>query len=342
MKKYLIPNEGKFYKAAMHVHTNISDGRLSPEEVKSAYSKLGFSVVAYTDHEVFVPHNDLTDENFLAINSTEVAINDPKTVQGGWPYMRTCHINLYAKDKDNDFCPICTEDAIYVPHSHQFVTEKMKNNVFEKEYSTECFNRIVNVAAENGFLACFNHPVGSLQTYEDYIGMKNLWGIEWYNAGSNTDGMTESIQATDDLLRVGEKVFPIAGDDSHDYNIIGFSFNMVKAENLSYEAIMSAFKKGDFYSSSGPEIYELYLDGETLHISCSNVCKIFVTTERRVNFVKLSDEPVLTGAAFNLKDYIEKSNIIENHYKSAFFRVTLVDERGNEAHSRAYFLSDIL
>lgn len=59
MKKYLLPEGGKFYKSAMHVHTNISDGQLSPEEMKKAYRDLGFSVVAYTDHEVFVPHNDL-------------------------------------------------------------------------------------------------------------------------------------------------------------------------------------------------------------------------------------------------------------------------------------------
>lgn len=325
----------------MHVHTNVSDGKLPVEEVKRAYKELGYSIVAFTDHEVFVPHNDLSDEDFLAINSVEVSINDPSTTRGGWPFMRT-HINLYAKDKDNDFCPICTENSIYVPHSHQYVTERMKQNVFKKEYSTECFNQIVDVAAKDGFLACFNHPIGSLQNYEDYIGMKNLWGIEWYNAGSNSSGMMESIQAVDDLLRAGQKVFPVAGDDSHNYDIIGWSFNMVKAEELSYEAVMTAFEKGDFYSSTGPEIYELYLEDETLHISCSGVRKIFVTTERRVNFVKTSKEELVTEAEFDLKDYIENSHLSEEHYNNAFFRVTLIDESGNEAHSRAYFLTDVI
>lgn len=341
MKKYLLPNSGNFYKAAMHVHTNVSDGKLSPQEVKRAYKELGYSIIAYTDHEVFVPHNDLTDEDFLAINSVEVAVNDPKT-PGGWPFMRTCHINLYAKDKENDYCPICTEEYIYVPHSHQYMTERMKQNTFKKEYSTECFNRIVEESHKYGFLACFNHPIGSLQNYEDYIGMKNLWGIEWYNAGSNSEGMMESMQAVDDLLRAGQKVFPVAGDDSHDYNIIGCCFDMVKADNFSYEAVMSAFEKGDFYSSTGPEFYELYLEDNIIHISCSGVSKIFVNTERRVNFVKTSNEEPVTYAEFDLKNYIEKSHLTEEHYSKAFFRVTLVDEKGNEAHSRAYFLSDII
>lgn len=39
MKKYLIPNEGKFYKANLHMHTTVSDGKMTPEEVKEEYMK---------------------------------------------------------------------------------------------------------------------------------------------------------------------------------------------------------------------------------------------------------------------------------------------------------------
>ena len=65
MKKYLLPREGKFYKANMHCHTNISDGKMTPEEVKTAYKKNGYSIVAYTDHEIMMPHYELRDEEFL-------------------------------------------------------------------------------------------------------------------------------------------------------------------------------------------------------------------------------------------------------------------------------------
>lgn len=64
MKNYLLPYQGPFYKAVMHIHTNISDGKLSPEEVKRAYAKLGYSIIAYADHEVFVTHNNLSDKDF--------------------------------------------------------------------------------------------------------------------------------------------------------------------------------------------------------------------------------------------------------------------------------------
>ena len=37
MRKYLLPKDGNFYKANLHCHTTVSDGRLTPEEVKNAY-----------------------------------------------------------------------------------------------------------------------------------------------------------------------------------------------------------------------------------------------------------------------------------------------------------------
>lgn len=34
---YLLPKEGTFYKANLHCHTVVSDGDLTPEQVKEAY-----------------------------------------------------------------------------------------------------------------------------------------------------------------------------------------------------------------------------------------------------------------------------------------------------------------
>ena len=34
MKKYLLPQNGSFYKANLHCHSTVSDGRWSPEEIK--------------------------------------------------------------------------------------------------------------------------------------------------------------------------------------------------------------------------------------------------------------------------------------------------------------------
>ena len=61
MKKYLIPENGQFYKANFHCHTTVSDGRLTPEEVKALYKEHGYSVIAFTDHDVYIPHPERND-----------------------------------------------------------------------------------------------------------------------------------------------------------------------------------------------------------------------------------------------------------------------------------------
>ena len=66
MKKYLLPQSGNFYKANLHAHTNMSDGLDSPEKVKEIFSSMGYSIVAYTDHDVFVDRSHLCDDNFFS------------------------------------------------------------------------------------------------------------------------------------------------------------------------------------------------------------------------------------------------------------------------------------
>ena len=80
MKKYLLPETGNFYKANLHCHTTVSDGKWTPEEVKKNYMAMSYSVIAYTDHDVLIPHPELADENFLPLNSYEMAVNAPRSL----------------------------------------------------------------------------------------------------------------------------------------------------------------------------------------------------------------------------------------------------------------------
>lgn len=95
MRTYLLPDGLNWYRANLHCHTIHSDGYWPPERVKDEYRKEGYSVVAYTDHNVLVPHADLTDEGFVALTSTELDVTAssvppdelPHMVgNGGWRY----------------------------------------------------------------------------------------------------------------------------------------------------------------------------------------------------------------------------------------------------------------
>ena len=66
MKKMLISKEKNFYKANLHCHSTVSDGSKTPAELKEMYMQRGYSIIAYTDHDILISHQDLTDEKFLA------------------------------------------------------------------------------------------------------------------------------------------------------------------------------------------------------------------------------------------------------------------------------------
>ena len=78
MKRFLIPETGQFYKANLHSHSTVSDGTLTPAQMKELYRSRGYSVLACTDHELMVPHHDLTDDGFVMLTGFELAGADKK------------------------------------------------------------------------------------------------------------------------------------------------------------------------------------------------------------------------------------------------------------------------
>ena len=74
MKKTLLSMELPVYKANLHTHTTLSDGKCTPEQIKAMYLAEGYSIVAYTDHDILLDHADLCDERFLALNGYEIEV----------------------------------------------------------------------------------------------------------------------------------------------------------------------------------------------------------------------------------------------------------------------------
>ena len=48
---YLISPYKKQYKANLHCHSTLSDGKKTPEELREMYKSHGYSILAITDHE---------------------------------------------------------------------------------------------------------------------------------------------------------------------------------------------------------------------------------------------------------------------------------------------------
>lgn len=315
-KVCLLPQKGTFYKANLHCHTVHSDGRLTPEEVKSAYQEQGYQIVAYTDHRHYQWHRELCDQDFLALAAMEVDINEHFKVPGDFSRVKTYHINLY------DAAP------------EQSREEKQRNLLPERRYhDTDYINEYIRRMKEYGFFACYNHPYWSLQNYEDYKNLRGFWGMEIYNYGCEHDGLYGfNPQSYDEMLRAGNRLFCVATDDNHNQYPFGDplcdsfgGFVMVKAEALTYEAVVKALLCGNFYSSMGPAIYEMSAKDGILQIETSPVEKIYVMTSGRNCHKKAAAAgSTITEAAFRLDGTEE------------YIRVQIRDGQGRCACSNAY------
>lgn len=317
MVKYLIPENGNFYKANLHCHSVLSDGKLTVGELKEKYMEKGYSVIAFSDHDKYHDHQDLTDENFLAINSYEISIASTDRSVGR--YVKCYHLNLFDKYPSKDRASI-TEFPTY-------------ENIDE-------VNAFIKSAADDGFLISYNHPEWSLQTFEDYSKLKGCFGVEIYNTGcfvdDGLDGMRMHVY--DDMIRLGNKMYCIASDDNHNKypfdNAKSDSFGgfvMIKAPELKYNSIMTALETGDFYASNGPLFKKIYVENNRIYIECSEVKKIsLITPIRHGRSEHTLPGEFLTSADFELDVECEK-----------YLRVEIIDEFGNKASSRAFFRNEL-
>lgn len=97
-EKMLLDGAKPFFKANLHCHSTISDGSKTPEELKAMYAAQGYSVLAYTDHDVLLDHSDLCDEHFLALNGYEMEVNETGE---NFAKVKTCHMCFIARKPDN-------------------------------------------------------------------------------------------------------------------------------------------------------------------------------------------------------------------------------------------------
>ena len=338
MKRYLLPEEGTFYKANLHCHTTVSDGRRTPAEIKADYMARGYSIVAYTDHDLMVPHPELTDENFLAMNGYEMECNSPGET---WGRQRVCHICLVATRPDIDK-QVCYHQATrgYTCLNHgpaydlapDVAKYDEENADFERVYTHECISEMMRRGREAGFFVTYNHPTWSLEDYSNYMGYHGMHAMEIVNYGCLSGGYDDyNPRVYDDILRGGERIYCIAADDTHLATTDAFGgFTMIKSPSLSYEEVGRALLDGHFYASEGPEIYELWVEGDTLYVRCSEAELISLNTGIIHTSCKRAEggKPV-TEAAFRLLPCFK------------YVRVTVRDAHGKHACTNAYFLDEL-
>ena len=334
MKRYLFPENAKFYKANLHCHTTVSDGTLTPQRVKDEYKKRGYSVVAFTDHEALIDHSDLCDDSFIALNGYETSIKETQVSTHGM--LRVHHLN-FIKKKPADTVQFCFYPENFTPGRcrEQIPFLKYTGAPCAYEYTPTFFSHIVSEAHKNGCLVHYNHPVWSLQNAESIAMFDGLDALEIMNTDCRFHGDFDAHTYAE-LLRKGKRYAVVAGDDNHNpdgsFSDSFGAFTMICAEDFTYEGITSALAKGNTYVSSGPTIEKMYVEDGQLVVRTSPAARIIMHTEGRTLRCKEGCDGYIDGAAFSLKEKCLGS----------FFRVEVIDQNGAHAYTRAYEIKNYL
>jgi hypothetical protein len=246
--------KGRFWRGNLHTHSTRSDGVLSPEEVCRRYKAEGYDFMALTDHFVgafgypIVDTVPMRDAGFTTILGAELH-------SGAMANGELWHI--LAVGLPADFAP--SNSPSFVPVAGQ-------------ETGAEIAARAV---AAGAFVA-IAHPQWSGLTLADARTITAAHAVEIYNHGCAMGcDRPDGFAIADLLLTEGRKLTLIATDDAHFSEPDHFGgWVMVKSEANEPEALLSALKAGHFYSSQGPELRDVRIEGGKLIVECSAVSSI--------------------------------------------------------------------
>jgi len=320
------------FKANLHAHTNLSDGKLTPEQSVSAYKDRGYQILALTDHEAPCMHNHFTSEDFLMLTGYEAYIRPSEECKLDW-FGPEIHLNLFAKDPDNltfigydpNFCKYLTEEAANkIPKSRDLGPRR-----FDHDY----IQSFIDCAVENGYLISYNHPVWSMDSPENILNLDGCFSMEVFNTGSmKISGFEENMALYDALLRRKKFWYLHGADDNHNTvpldDPLSDSFGawtMVIAAELNYQSVISALEHGDFYASTGPEIHRLEIHNGKVILECSPASRITMhMSPKYCRNAYHADGSTINTAEFDIPE------------DAPYVYFTVWDKLGNRAHTRAF------
>ncbi|MBQ8813244.1 MAG: hypothetical protein IJZ85_01930 [Lachnospiraceae bacterium] len=334
---YLISPHKKQHKANLHCHSTVSDGQLTPEQLKELYRGYGYDILAITDHESAKSHCELSDPEFLMLTGYECYIRPTENCKYD-SYLPEIHLNLFARDPKNEtmicYNPSCCKYLDISLHD----SLKKAGSQRPREYSRAYINEYIRTAQENGYIVAYNHPAWSMETEEDILACEGCFSLEMCNYGSWLSNRLEYNGVLyDKMLRAGKRVFCHSGDDNHNKAPesdpewdSGGAFTMILSDELTYDSVFRALETGEMYSSMGPVFKEVSIVGDQLHVECSEVASIHVFTGGKKTVRKYAAKgEALTGADFTIDE------------RALYVRVSIADREGRVADTRGYFRDEL-
>jgi len=251
---------GNWYKASLHAHTTLSDGDSNLPALATKYRQLGYQVLAVTDHEKSNDVNGFSDSSFLLINGMETH-------------------------------PKCTVDnSVY-----HFICLNLPGG-FIMPSELDAQQRIDRVRQAGGEVIVA-HPYWCGYNINHFAMLKAFIGLEAYNEVCNGACKGYSSVLWDDFLLAGRYLPAVAVDDLHNLEKAGKAWVMIKAAQLTPQAIMDALRSGCFYSTTGPVIEDFRIENNTADLHCSAVKEIhFIGNRSWGKNIRSSSNQLLNSA----------------------------------------------
>src|ERR1041384_4605923 len=287
---------GQWYKGNLHTHSYWSDGDDFPEMIMDWYKTHGYQFVALSDHNTLAEGDKW---KLITKSKTYLDGFDKYLAKYGKKWVTykedTGRINVKLKTlkeyrplfEDRNFLIIQSEeltDKFGDKHVHmnatnvQTVIPAQGGNSLQ-EVMQRNLDAIIKQRKETGvpIMQHLNHPnfFYSIST-QNIIDLEGERFFEVYNGHPIVNNYGDSIHPStermwDDInvayLDKGKPLlFGLATDDSHNYHLFGpqnansgRGWVMVRAKELTPAALITALETGDFYSSTGVVLRELFV-----------------------------------------------------------------------------------
>jgi hypothetical protein len=266
-KQFRYDCSGKWFKGNVHVHTNRSSGRLAIEDVCDFYAGAGYDFICITDK--LAPFVQKTTDKYpiLILNGLEVEGNDAL----GSFYHVVCIGGVDGITEDFSLADVITR-----------------------------------VRSKGGILV-WAHPYSVNNTVEEGL-RHNFDGIEIFNS-INQVAFGKGIAAYhwDACLIHQNEMLGFATDDAHFIDRVpaeNGGWIVVNAPELNRGAIMASIRKGNFYSSNGPEFKLISIEqGNRILVETSPVIYIrLISSGGNVKYIGTSNKEIMTKMHFRLPD----------------------------------------
>jgi hypothetical protein len=287
------------YKGNIHAHTLNSDGSYSPSDIARFYRESGYDFLAITDHGVLTDTSSLTSPRFLTIPGEELCVG--QSVNRRFTHVVALNIR-----------------------------EELPVADFNRGLSPQ---EAIDLIADWGGSAIVAHPYWSDLNVKDLDNLEGALGIEVFNTTCEYEiGRGHSSVHWDDLLVMGKRLFGFAVDDTHgrtrqyqpeDYCKAWIS---VKASALTAEEIMKGIREGMFYSSNGPSIKEILVEGDEIFVKSSAARSIAFISNTALGIMHTAEGDSIEDASYALEG------------REIYVRVEITDELGRKAWSNPVYV----